>query len=182
MKVFSISGKGNLGIATILPTLALAKELGKSEEEAMRAIAMACLLSIRISVRIGGSAPIFCSCLMAACQAAAAGYVMLNEGDASAVERAVQNTMPATFGAICDGARNACAMRMVSAIGTGFDAARMAMYGTVLPVNEGVLGMTSEDTVDILEYMSGNLGQTNTALMKKIMEKRPLTPKKEKMV
>lgn len=181
MKVFSISGKGNLGIATILPTLALAKELGKSEEEAMRAIAMACLLSIRISVRIGGSAPIFCSCLMAACQAAAAGYVMLNEGDASAVERAVQNTMPATFGAICDGARNACAMRMVSAIGTGFDAARMAMYGTELPVNEGVLGMTSEDTVDILEYMSGNLGQTNTALMKKIMEKRPLTPKKEKI-
>lgn len=180
-KVISISGKGNLGIATILPTLALAKELGRSEEEAMRAIAMACLLSIRISVRIGGSAPIFCSCLLAACQAAAAGYVMLHNGGAEDIERAIQNTMPATFGAICDGARNACAMRMISAIGTGYDAARLAMAGVQIPPNEGVIGLTSEDTVDILSYMSDYLDMTNTALMRKMMEKRPLTPKKEKL-
>lgn len=182
MKVISISGKGNLGISTILPTLALAKELGRSEEEAMRAIAMACLISIRISVRIGGSVPIFCSCLLAASQAAAAGYVMLHNGTAEDVERAVQNTMPATFGAICDGARNACAARMVSAVGTGFDAARMAMEGVQIPPNEGVIGLTSEDTIDILEYMSANLNQTNTALMKKMVEKRPLTPPKEKYI
>ena len=180
MEVLSISGKGNLGIATILPTLALSKELGRSEEEAMRAVAMACLLSIRISVRIGGSVPIFCSCLVAACQAAAAGYVMLNGGDAAAVERAVQNTMPATFGGICDGARNACAMRMISAIGTGYDAAKMALAGVQIPANEGVIGLTSEDTVDILSYMSDHLDETNRALMKKIMEKRPLTPKRQK--
>ena len=180
-KVYSISGKGNLGIATILPTLALSKELGRSEEDAMRAIAMACLISIRISVRIGGSVPVFCSCLVAACQAAAAGYVMLHNGTAEEGERAIQNTMPSTFGAICDGARNACAARMVSAVGTGYDAARLAMNGVQIPANEGVIGLTSEDTVDILEYMSGNLDQVNTALMKKMIEKRPLTPKKEKV-
>ena len=106
---------------------------------------------------------------------------MLHNGTAEEVERAIQNTMPSTFGAICDGARNACAARMVSAVGTGYDAARLAMNGVQIPGNEGVIGLTSEDTVDILEYMSGNLDQVNTALMKKMIEKRPLTPKKEKV-
>lgn len=180
MKVLSISNKGNLGIATILPTYALAQELGKSEEEAIRAVALACLLSIRISVRIGGGTPIFCSCLLAACQAAAAGYVMLHGGDAAAVERAIQNCLPATFGACCDGPRNACAMRMIAAVGTGYDAAKLALLGVEVPVNEGMIGVTSEDTVDVLEYMSGHLDEMNTALMKKIVEKRPLTPPTEK--
>lgn len=180
MKVLSISNKGNLGIATVLPTYALAKELGKSEEEAIRAVAMACLMSIRISVRIGGGTPIFCSCLLAACQAAAAGYVMLHDGGAEAAERAVQNCLPATFGSCCDGPRNACAMRMIAAVGTGYDAARLALAGVQVPVNEGMLGVTSEESVDILEYMSGNLNEMNTALMKKIVEKRPLTPYVEK--
>ena len=159
MKVFSISNKGNLGIATILPTYALSKELGKSEEEALRAVAMACLLSIRISVRIGGGTPIFCSCLLAACQAAAAGYVMLHDGNAEDIERAIQNCLPATFGACCDGPRNACAMRMIAAVGTGYDAAKLALMGVQVPGNEGMIGVTSEDMVDILEYMSGHLDE-----------------------
>ena len=141
---------------------------------------MACLLSIRISVRIGGGTPIFCSCLLAACQAAAAGYVMLHDGDAAAVERAIQNCVPPTFGSCCDGPRNACAMRMIAAVGTGYDAAKLAMAGVQVPVNEGMIGITSEDTVDILEYMSGHLDEMNTALMKKIVEKRPLTLPVEK--
>ena len=176
MKVLSISGKGNLGIATVLPTYALAKEMGCTEEEAVRAVALACLISIRISVRIGGSTPIFCSCLVAACQAAAAGYVALHKGTADVIEKAIQNTLPATFGACCDGPRNACAMRMISAIGTGYDAAKLALSGVQVPVNEGMIGVTSEDTVDILAYMSYHLDEMNTALMKKMVEKRPLTP------
>ncbi len=180
MKVLSISGKGNLGIATVLPTYALARELDVSEDEAIRAVALACLISIRISVRIGGSTPIFCSCLVAACQAAAAGYVALHKGGADIIEKAIQNTMPATFGACCDGPRNACAMRMISAIGTGYDAAKLAMAGVQIPVNEGMIGVTSEDTVDILAYMSDHLDEMNTALMKKMVEKRPLTPPAEK--
>lgn len=180
MRVLSVCGTGNLGISTLVPTLALAKELGKSEDEGVRAVAMACLISIRLVSQEGESAFYYCSCLSGACQAAAAGYVMLHDGGPEDIERAIQNTIPATFGAVCDGPRNACAMRMISAVGTGYDAAKLALAGVVVPLNEGVLGVTSQDTIDILEYMSHHVGDMYTPLMKKVIEKRPLTPKREK--
>ena len=170
MEVTSISGSGNLGLATIVPAYALGKLMGKNDEEILRAVTFACLVSISASSRTAG---FICNGSFSAALAAAGSYVFLHNGGAKVAEMAIMNCMPATYGVICDGARLACAHRVISSVGIGFDCARAAMEGMLIPLGEGVTGFLPVDNYDLLTRVTGGpLNDFYDETMKYLLENR----------
>lgn len=170
MEVTSISGSGNLGLATIVPAYALGKLMGKNDEEILRAVTFACLISISASSRTAG---FICNGSFSAALAAAGSYVFLHGGTPEVAEMAIMNSMPATYGIICDGARLACAHRVISSVGIGFDCARAAMEGMLIPLGEGVTGFTPVDNYDLLSRITGGpLNDFYDETMKYLLENR----------
>lgn len=73
LSVIIISGSGNQGIATSVPVIAYAKELGSSEEQLIRAVVLADLITIHQKTGIGKLSA-FCGAVSAGC---GAGRVLL---------------------------------------------------------------------------------------------------------
>ena len=119
----SCGNKGNVGIAASLPIVSLARDMGKTEEEMQRGIALSYLTAICIIHRIGKS-PAVCACEVAACLGVTAGATLLMGGTAEQVNNAIQIAIPSMFGVVCDGAKLACALRISSGTGVGLSIVR----------------------------------------------------------
>lgn len=151
LPAMSCGNKGNVGIAASMPLVSLARDLGLPDERLQRAIALSYLVSIAVIHRIGKS-PAMCTCEVAAALGIAAGSVLLQGGTEEQVEIAIQNTIPSVFGVVCDGAKLACALRISSGTGIALEAADLALAGVRLANNQGVLGSSADDSIDILGH------------------------------
>jgi len=178
LPAMSCANKGNVGIASTIPLYSLAKDLGKSEEELTRAIAFSCLIATSVVSRIGRS-PSVCSCQVSACMGIAAGTVMLKGGTYEQAEIAMQNAIPSVFGVVCDGARLACATRISTGTGVGIESANLAMGGARLAFNQGVLGLSAEESLDLLgDFAVNDMENSDRELCRKIHAKRKVFPLK----
>ena len=174
----SCANKGNVGIAASMPLVSLAKDLDVPQERLLRAITLSYLISIAIIHRIGKS-PAMCSCEVAASLGIAAGSVLLQGGTEEQAEIAIQNTIPNVFGVVCDGAKLACAMRISSGTGIGFEAADLALAGVRFADNQGVLGNTADDSIDIMGRTAlFGMVDSDRELCRQLFEKRKLFPLK----
>lgn len=172
----SCGGKGNVGVATTLPLVSMARDMDIDEEHLIRAITMSSLVAISIIHRIGKS-PSMCSCEVAAALGIAAGTVVLQGGSEAAVETAMQNTIPNVFGVVCDGAKLACAMRIASGTSIAIEAANLALKGVRLANNQGVLAQTIDDSIHMLGQVAlFGMVDSDRELSKIIFEKRKIIP------
>ena len=142
---------GNVGITVSMAVSSVAEYLKKGEEEMLRALALAYLITIYTKNNIGRRSAM-CACVVAASEGVAAGTAILLGGGLKEAEMAVNNTIVNVFGVICDGARQACALKLASAVGTAIEGAMMAMDGVVTPVDEGVCGKSAGDSI---RFMGG---------------------------
>lgn len=172
----SCGGKGNVGVASSLPIVSMARDLGFGEERMLRAITMSSLMAMAVIHRIGKS-PSMCSCEVAAALGIAAGTVVLHGGSEDVVEIALQNTIPNVFGVVCDGAKLACALRISSGTGIAVEAANLALQGVRLANNQGVLSRTIDDSVDMLGRVAlFGMVDSDRDLSKMIFAKRKIFP------
>lgn len=176
LPIMSVGGKGNVGVASSMPIISLARDLGKTEEEMVRALTLSTLVAIAVIQRIG-KAPTMCSCEVAAALGVSAGATLLLGGDEAKVEIAMQNFIPNVFGVVCDGAKLACALRMATATGAALDAANLAVKGVRLANNQGVLDVDIDASIDFLgDFALNCMLESDMALNRKMMEKRKIFP------
>ena len=168
--------KGNVGIAASMPLVSLAKDVNADEESLLRGIAMSYVVAISIIHRIGKS-PSMCSCEVAAALGISAGATLMRNGTYEQVAAAMQNTIPNVFGVVCDGAKLACALRISSGTGIALECSDLALKGVRLANNQGVLGATVDDSIEIIgkTALYAMVG-SDRELSRSLFEKRKIFP------
>lgn len=151
MPVVIVSGSGNQGMTTSLPVIEYARDMGASEEELYRALAVADLVTIHQKTGIGRLSA-FCGAVSAGC-GAAAGIAYLRGGRYDVVAHTIANTLAICSGMICDGAKPSCAAKIASAVDAGLMGYYMYVNGGHQFVGgEGIIQKGVENTI-------GNVGR-----------------------
>lgn len=170
------ANKGNVGIAASMPLVSLAKDFELDERALLRGVAMSYMVAIAIIHRIG-KAPSMCSCEVAAALGVAAGATLMRGGSYEQVATALQNTVPNVFGVVCDGAKLACALRISSGTGIAIECSDLALQGIRIANNQGVLGRTVDETIDIIGHTALRaMVSSDRELSRMIFAKRQIFP------
>ena len=139
------SGSGNQGMTVSLPVVALAREMGASEEQLLRALCVS-NLTAAYEKRDIGRLSAYCGAISAGA-AAGAGMMYLKGGSVSEIGNVVLCTIGNVGGVLCDGAKSSCAAKIASAV----DAALLAIHLTekqrTFGSGEGLVKDTLAETV-----------------------------------
>ena len=157
MPVMSNSGSGNQGITCTMPVVACAIRTQADDEKLARALMVSHLTSIHIKHHLGRLSA-HCGAMVAG-TASACGIALLLGGGLKDMERTVRNMVGNVSGMICDGAKSSCALKVATAVGAGIQAVLLALNGTVVPGNEGIVD-------DDIEACIANLGRLGSTGMK----------------
>ena len=146
MPVVIVSGSGNQGMTTSLPVIEYARDMGASDEELYRALAVANLVTIHQKTGIGRLSA-FCGAVSAGC-GAAAGIAYLRGGRFDIIAHTIANTLAICSGMICDGAKPSCAAKIASAVDAGLMGYNMYLNGGHQFVDgEGIIQKGVENTI-----------------------------------
>ena len=147
MPVVIVSGSGNQGMTTSLPVIEYARDMGASDEELYRALAVANLVTIHQKTGIGRLSA-FCGAVSAGC-GAAAGVAYLRGGRYDIIAHTIANTLAICSGMICDGAKPSCAAKIASAVDAGLMGYQMYLHGGHQFVDgEGIIHKGVEKTIN----------------------------------
>lgn len=135
--VMSNSGSGNQGITATMPVVCYAEDIGATDDQLARALALSSLTSIYIKQSLGRLSAL-CGCVVAS-TGASAGLVYLMGGGYNEVCAAIKNMIANITGMICDGAKPACAMKITSGVSTALMSAMLAMNGKCVSQQEGII-------------------------------------------
>ena len=140
-----LSESGNQGITASVPVIVYAEETGKSEEELLRALIVADLITVHQKTGIG--------CLSAYCGAisagvgAGAGICYLEGGRLHEIAHTLVNAVAILSGTICDGAKPSCAAKIAMAVEAGFMGWEMAKSGREFFGGDGIVTKGVENTI-----------------------------------
>ncbi len=140
-----LSESGNQGITASVPVIVYAQETDKSEEELLRALIVADLITVHQKTGIG--------CLSAYCGAisagvgAGAGVCYLEGGRFHEIAHTLVNAVAILSGTICDGAKPSCAAKIAMAVEAGFMGWEMAKSGREFFGGDGIVTKGVENTI-----------------------------------
>lgn len=160
--VMSNSGSGNQGIAATLPVTVFAEEQGKTEEEAIRALALSHLMTIYIKQSLGRLSGL-CGAIVAA-TGSACGITYLMGGTREQIAFSIKNMIGNITGMICDGAKPSCALKVSNGVSTATLSALMAMDNKVVSSMEGITDEDVDKTIHNLTRI-GRDGMSETDRM-----------------
>ena len=151
MPVVIVSGSGNQGMTTSLPVIEYARDMNATEEQLIRALVVADLVTIHQKTSIGRLSA-FCGAVSAGC-GAAAGIAYLKGGDYEVIAHTIVNALGICSGMICDGAKPSCAAKIAAAVDAGLMGYHMYMHGKRQFLDgEGIIKKGVENTI-------GNVGR-----------------------
>ncbi len=163
---------GNGGISCSMPVWSLAKDLGKTQEDAIRALALSYFVMVFGKNQIGRHSAM-CACVVAASCGVASGATLLLGGSLEQVSGAIMNTVCNVFGVVCDGARYACAMKLSSAAGIAIEGAYLSMKGVHMPA-QGVTDKDGQKTIEFMgKFAKTGMAYTDMVLCQSLYEKLP---------
>lgn len=153
------SGSGNQGMTCSLPVIEYGRELGKSEDEILRALCVSNLVALNQKKYIG-SLSAYCGAVCAAA-GAGAGITYLCGGTMEQIENTVVNTTADAGGIVCDGAKPSCAAKIATSLQAAVLSHKMAMRGLTFSRGEGLVMDCPEDTIKAVGYV-GRAGMKQT--------------------
>ena len=146
MPVIIVSGSGNQGMTASLPVIEYARDMGVSEDQLLRALAVSNLITIHQKTGIGRLSA-FCGATSAGC-GAACGIAYLRGGRYDVIAHTIVNTLAICSGMVCDGAKPSCAAKIAAAVDAGLLGYQMYAGGGHQFVNgEGILKENVEATI-----------------------------------
>lgn len=151
--VMAVAGSGNLGIASIVPVVAVSKASRVSREKTLRAIALSQLITIYIKTKIGVLTPA-CGCAVAGGVGAGAALTYILGGNDGEIRLAMNTTIGGLAGMICDGAKGGCAMKLAITVSTAFDAAVLARQGITIQDSDGIVAADVEKSIANLSFIT----------------------------
>ncbi len=171
LPAMSCATSGNVGIAASLPLAVLSKELGKSEEYLLRALALSFLIVIYLKSHIGRLSPM-CACAIASSLGIAGGAVLLQGGDSLKVEKAINSVVGSLGGILCDGAKYGCALKLANAIGVALEAACFAMNDVSIKARDGLVGRNVDETIKgVGKIATQGMSKTDEVMARIIIER-----------
>ena len=167
------SGSGNQGMTCSLPVVEYAKELGKTEEETMRALCVSNLVALNQKKYIG-SLSAYCGAVCAAA-GAGAGITYLSGGTLEQIENTVVNAIANAGGIVCDGAKPSCAAKIATSLQAAVLSHKMAMRGLTFSRGEGLVMDCPEDTIKAVGYVGrAGMKQTDVEILNLMIGKTKL--------
>ena len=147
LPVIIVSGSGNQGITASMPVIEYARDMGASEEQLLRALAVSNLITIHQKTGIGRLSA-FCGATSAGC-GAACGVAYLQGGGYDVISHTIMNALGVCSGMVCDGAKPSCAAKIAAAVEAGLLAWRMyAEGGNQFTDGEGIIKDGVEATIE----------------------------------
>ena len=166
--VIIVSGSGNQGITASVPVAVVARELGKSEDELLRAVALSDLVTIHQKAGIGRLSA-YCGAISAGC-GAGAGIAYLLDGSVRAVAHTVVNAVAILSGTICDGAKPSCAAKIAAAVDAGILGYDMYLEGQQFYSGDGIVTKGVDNTVyNIGKLAREGMRQTDKTILEIMM-------------
>lgn len=140
-----ISGSGNQGITSSVPVKIYADELGRSEEELLRALIVSDLITIHQKTGIG-TLSAYCGAISAGV-GAGAGICYLYGGKFNEIAHTLVNSVAILSGTICDGAKPSCAAKIAMAVEAGIMGYEMCKMGSQFHGGDGIVEKGVENTI-----------------------------------
>lgn len=162
LPAMSNSGSGNQGITVTVPVISVAEKTGATHEQLVRALAIAHLVAIHIKGHLGKLSAL-CGCVIAS-TGAACGIVYLRGGGYEQLCAAIKNMIGNITGMVCDGAKVGCAMKVASGVACAMQSAVLALEGTCISPNDGIIEKDIEKTIANLGRI-GSIGMQSTDRM-----------------
>ncbi len=159
MPVVINSGSGNQGLTASLPVIIYAREMAASEEELLRALTVANLVTIHLKTGIGRLSA-YCGATSAGC-GAGAGICYLHGGREYAIAHTIVNAVAINSGMVCDGAKASCAAKIASAVEAGLLGFQMQQNGKQFYGGEGIIKKGVENSIRNVGRMA-RLGMAQT--------------------
>ncbi len=145
MPVVILSGSGNQGITACMPVVVYAKHIGATQEQLLRALIVADLITVHQKSGIGRLSA-YCGAISAGV-GAGAGICYLLGGGFSAVAHTVVNAVAILSGTICDGAKPSCAAKIAAAVDAGILGYQMYLHHKEFRRGEGIVASSVDDTI-----------------------------------
>lgn len=139
------SGSGNQGITCSVPVIYIAEHSGVSHDKLLRSLLVSNLTALYQKSYIGKLSA-FCGAICASA-AAACGVAYMKGLGAPCISGTLCNTLCASGGIVCDGAKGSCALKIATALQNAFLGLHMSEKGQVFKPGDGIMGDTAEDTV-----------------------------------
>lgn len=166
MPVMTATGSGNQGITLYLTMQAAAESLGVSDEARLRAMALGSLVNVYVKSYIGPLSSV-CACGVASGLGASLGIVYMMGGREKEMLMASRNILGSVSGMICDGAKEGCANKVALSAGLAVEAAYLAMEGTGVSAQDGILDERFDDLIAHLgELVCEGMGGTNRTIVR----------------
>ena len=146
LPVMTSAGSGNQGLTISLPLHVLSEHIKCGEKKLSEALAISHGIT-SILKHHSGTLSAMCGCVVCSGIGLTAGITYLLGGNIDDATAAINNMVGGITGIICDGAKVGCAIKLTCAVDSAFQAAMMAMNGLKLPVSNGVLGKTIEESL-----------------------------------
>ena len=168
-------GDGNQGLTLLLPIGLAAEALHASPLQTARAMALGALMLFYVKMHIGRAAAM-CLCAIAASAGAAAGYGYLKCLPPTRIKTAVKNVISPLAGMLCDGAKNACALKMSVAASTALQAVALAEMGSEAGYYDGICDDLLQDTVtNVTQIANETMDYLDDCMVRVILRKQQRT-------
>jgi L-cysteine desulfidase len=172
LPVMTAAGSGNMGITATVPVSSVARRLGRTEKETLRAVALSLLVTIYVKSRMGTLSAI-CGCAVASSVGAACGIAYLYEGGFPQVEAAAINMIADISGMICDGAKAGCALKIATAVSSAMQCAQLALKGVVISDTDGIVCGDGDGTIRNLGRLANpGMVDTDRVILDMMLNKR----------
>lgn len=146
MPVVILSGSGNQGITASVPVALLAKHLGTSRGDLLRAVALSDLVAIEQKRGIGRLSA-YCGAVSAGVGAGAAmAYLM--DGSFRAIAHTIVNALAIISGTICDGAKPSCAAKIAASVDAGIMGYAMYAHHQQFLSGDGIITKGVDNTIE----------------------------------
>ncbi|MCL1074497.1 serine dehydratase subunit alpha family protein [Shewanella dokdonensis] len=170
LPAMSNSGSGNQGIAATMPVVVAAEYLKSSHEQLLRALMLSHLLAIYIKHQQHKLSAL-CTVTTAA-MGSAAGITYLLGGDYQQISYAVSSMIGDVAGVICDGAKNACAMKVSSSAGAAVKSSLMAIDNIHVTGQEGIVADDVDSSIRNLSALAnGAMSHTDQQILDIMVQK-----------
>lgn len=169
MPVCIISGSGNQGMTASIPVVIYAREMGKTEDEMLRAVLLSDLITTHLKTGIGCLSA-YCGAISAGC-GAGAGITYLHGGDFKEVAHTIVNSLAILSGTICDGAKSSCAAKIAMAVESGILGYEMYKNGQQFYGGDGIITKGVENTIaNVGQLAREGMNGTDKEIIKIMLE------------
>ena len=165
----SSAGSGNQGITATVPLAVVAEARGLPPRELAEALALSHLITGYLKAYAGPLSAI-CGCAVSAGVGASAGLVRLSGGTALQAERASATLLASLMGMICDGAKNACCLKVAVAAGEAYDAGCMGLDDKGVQHPAGVVNPRLSVSAKALARISKALSAADKTMVSIMLE------------